>query len=90
MRVEWQPDVTAASDSVMNYIVILFEHGIGSSEAEEYFSAHRDDQTFERRARAAELAYRNRDKLLEELRRLDVIEGFPQANSQLGKGPITS
>ena len=76
--------VPEVSDSIQRYLVLLQEHGVGSGEATAFFNENRSDANFARRAKAAELLFRHKDRILEELLTLDEEESATKIGCERG------
>lgn len=64
-------------EPIADFVRALQAHGAGSPEAEKIRSAHVGDAVFVKRAETAELLFRNKDRVLAELRRLEQGAAHP-------------
>jgi len=69
-----------APSSVVQYVQVLHEHGVGSEQAEAFKKAHQGDVQFLRRAKGAERLFENKDEILAELDKEEVGRTEDSAN----------
>jgi len=63
------PEAAIALDPIVQYLIILHEHGLGSRQARVFKRAHKDDPTLWRRMRGA-------DRFIEAGKLVNLMFGF--------------